>query len=465
MLSKYSLGISFSNDHAFVICLERGITGTAIKAHALVDFKPGEGLSQHVESMESYLANFLTANKIRDPDIFLGFPRPLSIVRKLTFPLAVKDDLESTIKYSIEKYIPLKAEELYFDTAVISENKDDNSVSAALVAVKKKDMMPFVDIAVSMDSGVAGIGINSLAAVNCFFHENDSVDKTGGDLFLVFHNGQGIDISFFINQEFILSKYIKLDGSEDLYALIKGQIEQIRESHGSLKSMAGLSLIGSGFDLSVIGRMDSDPGIKIIDAGMEKYSLPSPEFIPALGLALSGVLKKVMLPFNLLPVSKRKKESRKSAYMLFFLAFCFLILSLVWGGSYVVRQQMIQNRIDTELETLTSEVMDIEKKKGEIKDLEKKISSVNALKGDQVLIIDILKELSQIIPSGSWIQNFSYTHGKQIRINGYSEAASDLITLLEKSDVFQNVVFVSAITKSRDGKERFSIGFEIETAP
>jgi general secretion pathway protein L len=86
---------------------------------------------------------------------------------------------------------------------------------------------------------------------------------------------------------------------------------------------------------------------------------------------------------------------------------------------------------------------------------------VNRLKREQVEINQVLNELSRIIPPTSWINSFSFKMDKGIRISGESDTASDLIPLLEASDLFKNAVFLSAITKNSTGKEAFLIGFDI----
>ena len=50
---------------------------------------------------------------------------------------------------------------------------------------------------------------------------------------------------------------------------------------------------------------------------------------------------------------------------------------------------------------------------------------------------------------------------KGVQIEGDAESASELIPLLEISPLFKDVAFLSSITKSKDGKERFRIGLKI----
>jgi hypothetical protein len=49
----------------------------------------------------------------------------------------------------------------------------------------------------------------------------------------------------------------------------------------------------------------------------------------------------------------------------------------------------------------------------------------------------------------------------KVEIQGNASYSTELIPQLEASPLFANAKFISTITKGRDGKEVFKIGFEI----
>ena len=74
--------------------------------------------------------------------------------------------------------------------------------------------------------------------------------------------------------------------------------------------------------------------------------------------------------------------------------------------------------------------------------------------------LGILAELSKVIPDTAWLRNLNIS-GKKVLMDGFADDAAQLIPLLDHSPLLTNVIFLSAITKGRDGKERFRIGFDI----
>ena len=126
-----------------------------------------------------------------------------------------------------------------------------------------------------------------------------------------------------------------------------------------------------------------------------------------------------------------------------------------------MHQKMVSRSLNAELKRLTTEMATINEIQGRIDVIQGQLSELNALNEKYVPLSDILRELTQILPEGAWIQEFNLDKNK-IRIQGYADSASDLISSLETSPFFKDVYFTSAIVKEKDGRERFNISLELE---
>jgi general secretion pathway protein L len=75
--------------------------------------------------------------------------------------------------------------------------------------------------------------------------------------------------------------------------------------------------------------------------------------------------------------------------------------------------------------------------------------------------IDILNELSIILPDDAWLQHLQMQPGR-VFLQGQSDAASELVGLLDASAMFRNPTFSSPVVRdARSGKERFQIAAEV----
>jgi len=82
-------------------------------------------------------------------------------------------------------------------------------------------------------------------------------------------------------------------------------------------------------------------------------------------------------------------------------------------------------------------------------------------KRSEPVLIDMLEELSRVIPDNTWLNGLQYKD-RHIVIQGQSPSASSLIEVIEASGHFKNTSFVSPVTKDTgSGLERFQIASDV----
>jgi len=156
-----------------------------------------------------------------------------------------------------------------------------------------------------------------------------------------------------------------------------------------------------------------------------------------------------------------------------YLAVSLSIAALVLTGTWVVHP-FLQER--EELDRILSEVKENKPKVDAIEAIQKKkdlmgkeIREFEALRTEETSKLEILRELSDILPPAVWTWNMKLK-SKDIEINGFADSASDLIAIIDKSPVFEKVEFSAPVTKERrlfgekTEKERFKINAKIERA-
>ncbi len=190
------------------------------------------------------------------------------------------------------------------------------------------------------------------------------------------------------------------------------------------------------------------------DAGVE-----NPAILGAFGAGLKG-LRRTPLRINLLPRELRRRPSRAGYYLMIFLVLLTCLAGMGWAGSQVWRQRMVAKTLDGELRTLTATLMDLEAQRARYDAVRERIRFLGRVRDGAPPAIDILRELTDIIPETAWVHQISVSDGR-VEMDGYAAAASELIGLLEASPIFQNAEFLSAITRGRDGKDRFRIGLDL----
>ena len=180
----------------------------------------------------------------------------------------------------------------------------------------------------------------------------------------------------------------------------------------------------------------------------------------ATGLALRGLEEQpIMLNF----LAEGKKIKRKTNHVVvtgIFMAL-IVILSLAWALGLSYESKLISSELTKRLKALQPDVTQVKNISQEVEKVDKELSMIEKVSETEVSKMEIMKELTTILPADTWLDNLDVSNEK-MEINGYSESASNLIPMLEISPLLENVQFGSSITKMGPGKERFKIKADIE---
>jgi general secretion pathway protein L len=110
----------------------------------------------------------------------------------------------------------------------------------------------------------------------------------------------------------------------------------------------------------------------------------------------------------------------------------------------------------------------VEKVQKKREELAAEVSEFERISRTSIGEVEILKELTQVLPSTVWIWQYRFS-GKEIEISGFADSASELIPLLDKSPLFEKVEFLAPVTKERERRigaekerERFKIKMRLE---
>lgn len=459
MLFQTSLGIDIEDNRVSMVYLKASLKGVSLAAHAIHPLEKEKPVKERLETVAELVRNFLGENQIQSTAIFLGIPRDLTILKYVELPLAVKENLRATLQYEMEKYVPVSANDIYFDYQVIAEDKGTNKLKVLLMVVKKESVDPYFDLSNKLDAGISGIEISSTAMANYFSYKPDTLN---GDAYaLVYLRDNHLELNLFKKKLLNYSRSVRVAENEsNLHSLISQELKPLREvleqDHDSLEA----AFCGLDINVELLNYFKKEADLKIRPVDLSRTGISSYDLMPAYGLALKGI-QKVPMDINLLPVELRKKASKIGYYTMFALAGLLILSILAWGGGNILHQKLSLNRLNAEIKHLSTEIANIDRTQTRCKKLEDQIDYLNALRGGHTSILNVFKDLSQRIPESAWVRKLTFSD-KGVQIEGYAASASELIPLLEASPLFKDVSFLSPITKGKDGKERFRIGFKIK---
>jgi general secretion pathway protein L len=451
-----SIGINIESNRVSLVYLKRSLQRLCLAAHAIYPLEKKD-LEERTAEIRSLINGFLKEHKISAADIFLAIERELTIFRYIELPSAVKENLRGTLLYEMEKYVPLPVSDIYFDYQIISENKEANTLTVLLVAVKKEIIDPYLDQENPLGAGISGIEVNSTAVVNYLSYR--PVTPNADTYAIVRQESEHLELSLVKKRLLHYSRHVKVAQREgSLQCIIPEELELIRKTVGP--EQGRLEVISYGPDAAgVFELLKEKEDVSLRPLELSGTGIPSDVLAPAYGLALKAI-QKMPMDINLLPLGLRKKISKIGYYTLFVLAGLFILSLLAWGGSNILHQKRVSDKLESEIKRLGTQVADINRTQEGLKELENKIEAINALRQHHLPALDILRDLSKELPEGAWLDRIALTD-KGGDMEGSADSASALIPLLAASPLLKDVAFQSPITKGKDGKERFRIGFKV----
>jgi len=460
MISKKSVGVEISSNHLAIAYLKATPFNTKICAQAGYDLDATSRFGEKMDTISTMVKDFLDQHRIGDACIWIGLPAELVIQRVIRLPSAAKENLAKALEYELPKYIPLAPEDVYFCYQILDEDRDERQLTILVAAVKKKDLAPLIELRNDLGAGICGLESTATAGINGLKWASNSIAEKA--YALAYAADDAVHLSYFEDDQ--LQFIRSLDSNDDLMH----RSEQIFQEFGYTGKISSESEASSGLNVYCHGPDATEDMLQVLN------ELPNLEFslldlgqspleesnsIACTGLALKS-LQPVSVDLNLLPEQFRKKPSVIGRYATLALVVLALITGLAWAGSLFIHPRITDMRVARELNELADEIKAVGQAQSEITALQERIDYLNNLEKDRIHALEVLKEITEVLPATAWLNGLSVADNK-VEIQGYADYSTRLIPQLEDSPRFANAKFISTITKNRDGKEVFKIGFEI----
>jgi len=165
--------------------------------------------------------------------------------------------------------------------------------------------------------------------------------------------------------------------------------------------------------------------------------------------------------YNLLPERYQPRSSTLTQYLSWLVGGVTILLALAAMVWPVWMEGQAVDNLKSRIQQLEKQTRVVDNQQVEIDALRAETQKLIDNKYQAPSLLTALNELSQLLKEDTWLTHLQFTD-KRMQIQGQSPAASALISLLEGSDYFSNVSFVSPLTQDKTtGRERFQISLDV----
>ena len=394
--------------------------------------------------------------------LYICVPQEQAVVQKLFLPQAAENNLRQVLQYEIERHLPFRRDDIYFD--FMPAGKQGDKIGVYLFAIPKRNLANILDVLGSFGIKPNGVETTVTALANYVLFCRDELNNPAAII-----GGQNQTWEMIGVQTH--STGLKRNGE----LLFSHCLPQVDWAYGPGREILqqclarSPTLLGWGdvqdFLNSVSDNAESLQYEDLVAAGNQRLAgsgqIAHPHVLPALGAALRG-LREAAFTVNFLRHEGAvdgggNAFSGVNAVLLGLLA----IASLAWVASYSLKDEIRLRQVHKENQKLESSVAALRGEEAQLQKARKEMSfftDFDRRKGETLRILD---ELSKTIPANAYLSNLRY-RGGNLEIQGSAENASALIPLLERSPLFENVGFNAPSNRGRDNRETFSLKADIE---
>lgn len=167
--------------------------------------------------------------------------------------------------------------------------------------------------------------------------------------------------------------------------------------------------------------------------------------------------------FNLLPDELRKKKKPGLTRLNYALGASAIILMAITLVLTLYRQSLLIEKFDQQLAVVSQDVREVRQLREAMDQLVEESGQLVMRKQSSPMTVDVLNELSLVMPDHTWLRRFQLNE-MRLTLQGESANASELIGLIEASNMFQDATFASPVVRDqKSDRDRFQITVNLLT--
>lgn len=378
-------------------------------------------------------------------EVVLSMPRDRVLVRDVELPGLGLNELKDALRYQLDSFVPFTEDDVYYDVYSVSSDNDDGLNDKMLIVAIRKD---------HLDEVVSRLGAFGVVPTRVIVAPMSFVPIVGdkdGNLATVHGLGNQYCYNTFRNRS--LTATMLINDKHAVYDKIRHDMpDEIFEDHGLGISGECSGTAEDSIDAPAHEKQDRDTAlsksIQVSELGDDRESF---------GAALFGIQDEGR-KFSLLNAGKRAIPIQK-IMMFTFLVMLFASMIII-PNAVISRKQNALDMINTKMAVLKDDISRVEEVRSRLMVMEETLASVGKVRGGYAPRIKVLRELSEKLPKDAWIKEL-YIYRDIFEIGGAARTATDLIPILDESDIFSGVGLTAPVVNTAEGEESFRIKGEI----
>ncbi|ROR03135.1 PilN domain-containing protein [Desulfosoma caldarium] len=408
-----------------------------VRLHSLADGVPAHGalLSGGAKGLEAFLRELpLTPHR----RVAIALPRSLFFVREVEVPPVPMEDALDVVRNALPIHVHLSVDDIYWSVDLV--RRRNKAIAATLVYVEKKVVDPV--LAVLADTGYRESlqGLFPISFGLAAWLRSASSGPVG-----------------LVRRDQAMRELLAVDADGVVCSQLVDPLEGVWDRdgiHAWFRAQGGVPP-DRIYDWSDASQLEP--------AMPPKFSADWPHPMVNLGTAAAWAL---IFHHRGLCVDGRAPQLPGLHPAKVVVPFLLFLAVTAWGvGAHVERRTTVLERhaarLMEETQKLEAELKPLEKNAQEMEQLKKLIEEADVFIKGRPRFYELLNDVAERVPEGTWISRFSYSAGK---ITASFRSPDSLKTLegLRASPWLKDVKLQGSVNRGRDGKEMFTVVLEVK---
>lgn len=380
-----------------------------------------ESLAQTVYKMKESI------NPGRDASFFLGLPLNYFNIVNFTLPRVAEESLDPAVHYELIRHVPYD-----LSTAFINYKKEltNSNIKITATMVLKDHILPLLTAFSSAGLNLSSVFPNLLAVASVEKTRGVYITRNSEALELIVWDGQRVVFSTWESGEMVSDIERFASEKKPLFENLNFSPDRIFlwQTEAELNSIAPIMGLEEGKNLS---------GFPLQFSSLDTF------------------------PYQINLISGAALKAKKARFWLRATAFTLLFLSVASYPLFVLggRETRLR-RLEESLTALQTQAQRLTEIREKNRELIKNLKGIAQFVQSEPRVLDILKEVTEIVPSDAWLQRFIFS-SDTIQLQGTAASATVIVEALENSPLFKEAQFDSPVVK-RGNLETFRIMAKLE---
>ncbi len=460
---KTSVGIELRGEDMLIASLQSNLTG-----EVFTHFRSFANYRQRDRhELRREIALFFKTSGLGKENIILGIARKDIVIRYLDLPSEVADNLKQAIRYQVQSFEPSDEDRFYYDYAVLDGNIPSKRLSILLTMVKKSILDGHLQLLLDLGIRPKLVTGTPIALSNLFLaNRKDVRDK---NFILALLSPSSLELLALRRGCLAYSTGVPKRNNQGWADLL---LRELNEAASKMRldpeeTLEKIVLAGEAAESAPAELAAAIPDCELIQdhiaVRIPNQNIPHvQEAACALGLAYTGLVRCPWIKINLLPEELRTHQTRWVYVPTAISGLAILVLALALAFHDRFQNRELIRKLDQEIQLLKEPVERVQALRNQSEEMEKRILAIENRLRNRDMNLEILKELTTILPADTYLMTYTYREGI-IQLAGVSSSAPNLIGLLEKSPLLKDVSQKGGIFKdAQTGKDRFSFEAKLE---